>query len=163
MKFRVDVDELRKLKDELYKVNKYALEDLIIVKDGVEIEVDKVSMEDWRFIGLDNVSFILDGGYNSLLKWDKNGCSMDTGDFILQPYLEEGKPVIRNSIIIKNNPKSIRVVTYRDGGLSPHYTCFRPEECVLIERKEVPIKALVALEDYYRKNIYDPFDHTVGE
>lgn len=57
---RVDVERIRSIKAELKVINDADLRTLEFYEDGKKLEVDPAAVEDWRFTGLNNTTFIDD-------------------------------------------------------------------------------------------------------
>lgn len=57
-KVRVDVEEVMALKEQLSKINQLEFKNIEWFKDGVACNFDQDVLDDWRFIGLSNSSFI---------------------------------------------------------------------------------------------------------
>jgi hypothetical protein len=61
----VRVEYVKWLKSELKKVNDLDLENIKWVENNNVLEIDKKTIEDFEFLGLANVDFIMGGAYNT--------------------------------------------------------------------------------------------------
>ena len=60
---RVDIDRVLWLNEQCQEINSLQFEDIVWVKDGVEIEIDRTCFHNWMYLGLSNMTFILSGAY----------------------------------------------------------------------------------------------------
>jgi len=56
---QIDINEVLALKARLKEINKHELEDVVLVKDGVEIIVTQEAKDLWKFSGLSLSDYIL--------------------------------------------------------------------------------------------------------
>jgi len=59
----VDIERIKKIKDELAAINMAALGDIEFHENGKKIEISPKNIEDWRFVCLSNVDFITTNAY----------------------------------------------------------------------------------------------------
>ena len=64
---RVNIERLLALKKELNEINFQHLEDIEWCFDGELVEIPEKNIEEWKFIGLNNVDFITTGFYKEKL------------------------------------------------------------------------------------------------
>jgi len=60
---RVNIEHVRKIQAERMKINKSHLKDIEWYENGKKIEISPKKIEEFRFIGLNNLDFILSGFY----------------------------------------------------------------------------------------------------
>lgn len=54
----VPLEEVRAAINYLNEFNRLRLEEIVLTENGVPIEITKECLEEWRFIGLSNRSFV---------------------------------------------------------------------------------------------------------
>lgn len=59
----VVIEYIKWLQEERAKINRVALEDIEFFEDGMKLEIPKKIVEDFAFVGLNNIDFILSGFY----------------------------------------------------------------------------------------------------
>jgi hypothetical protein len=57
---RVDIERVRAIKAELKAINNVDLRTIEFYEDGKKLEIDPAVIEDWKFTGLTNTTFIDD-------------------------------------------------------------------------------------------------------
>lgn len=57
-KVRVDIEEVMALKAGLSKIDRLEFNDIVWFKDGDICDIDQGTLDDWRFTGLSNSSFV---------------------------------------------------------------------------------------------------------
>jgi hypothetical protein len=55
---RVKIEKVLDLLRQIEEINKYSLEEIEWIYNNESVEVSKKEIEDWKFTGLSNVSFI---------------------------------------------------------------------------------------------------------
>lgn len=60
---RVDIERIKALKAEFDEINKMDLDQIQFYEKGNHIEISQEQINEWKFIGLSNVYFILDEFY----------------------------------------------------------------------------------------------------
>jgi len=55
---RIDVEEIRKIDKRRREINELNLHDIEWYENGVRLNYTKEQLDEWRFIGLSNVSFV---------------------------------------------------------------------------------------------------------
>ena len=56
---RVDIEDIFKAQEVRSKINKPLTSELQFYKDGVEVDISKEELDEWDFIGLNNINFII--------------------------------------------------------------------------------------------------------
>lgn len=59
----VDIDHLKKRKKELLMINSIDLDEIQFYENGDRVEISKETLEQWKYIGLNNTDFITSGFY----------------------------------------------------------------------------------------------------
>jgi hypothetical protein len=59
LKFVVYIEDVKRLKKELMKINKIDLNKMILIKQGIKVEFTQKEINDFKFTGLNNTDFIL--------------------------------------------------------------------------------------------------------
>lgn len=59
----ITAEEIRELKERLRVINSYHFEDIEFYEDEKRIEVSKEQIQNWKYVGLNNVDFITSGAY----------------------------------------------------------------------------------------------------
>jgi len=59
----VNIERILELKEELRKINEVELSEIEFHKNGTKLEIDPKNIEDWAFVGLNNVDFITTQSY----------------------------------------------------------------------------------------------------
>jgi len=59
----VNIERILELKEELRKINEAELSDIEFHENGKKLEIDPKNIEDWAFVGLNNVDFITTHSY----------------------------------------------------------------------------------------------------
>jgi hypothetical protein len=59
----IDVEYVRRLKEELAAFNKLDLNEIEFYENGSKIEIAATVLEEWKFVGLNNADFIMDDVY----------------------------------------------------------------------------------------------------
>lgn len=67
---RVNVERIREIKEELRAINKKDLNDIEFFENGVELDIDKKTRDEFVYCGLNNTDFITTGIYNASKKND---------------------------------------------------------------------------------------------
>lgn len=62
---RIDVERIIALKAELRAMNDVLLEHWEIYENGVRVEVAKEAIEEWKYMGLNNVEFVTTEAYKT--------------------------------------------------------------------------------------------------
>lgn len=68
MKTRIDVEEIIKLKNRIFEINKLDLENIDFYENDVKIEIYQSLLDSWDYIGLSNTDFI----HTNYYKQDRN-------------------------------------------------------------------------------------------
>lgn len=63
---RIDVEKIIALKAELRAMNIVPLEQWELYENGERVEVTKEAIEEWKFIGLNNVDFVMCEAYKTM-------------------------------------------------------------------------------------------------
>jgi hypothetical protein len=56
---RVDVEDVFQANEELAKFERIKLDDIEFYRDGKKVEISKETIEQWKYIGLNNADLIL--------------------------------------------------------------------------------------------------------
>ena len=59
----VNIERIYELKEELRKINEAELSDIEFHENGKKLEIDPKNIEDWAFVGFNNVDFITTHSY----------------------------------------------------------------------------------------------------
>ncbi len=59
----VNIERILKLKEELRKINEVELSEIEFHENGKKLEIDQKNVDDWAFVGLNNVDFITTQSY----------------------------------------------------------------------------------------------------
>jgi hypothetical protein len=62
---KVDIEQVKAYRKYLSEVNDIPLEELQLFENGVQIEINPAIAEEWRFVGLCNVDFIMEEIYTA--------------------------------------------------------------------------------------------------
>ena len=60
---KIAVEYIRWLQNERLKINKVPLDEIEFYENGMKIVIDKTKIEDFKFIGLANIDFVLSDFY----------------------------------------------------------------------------------------------------
>ena len=66
--FCIDVEEIIKLKNRIFEINKLKLENIDFYENDVKIEIYQSLLDSWDYIGLSNTDFI----HTNYYKQDRN-------------------------------------------------------------------------------------------
>ena len=55
---RVDIERVRELLAEIAAINRVDLEAIEVYEHGEPVAISKEAIEDWRFVGLSNMTFL---------------------------------------------------------------------------------------------------------
>lgn len=58
-----DINHIKSLYDELYEINKYDLDQIIFTENGKKVDIDPDILKQYKFTGLDNITFIVSEFY----------------------------------------------------------------------------------------------------
>ena len=67
-KFEIAIEDVRAMQLRREEINRLPLEEIIWTEGGVPVSIDKKTIEDWRFVGLNNIDFITSGEYKEEIK-----------------------------------------------------------------------------------------------
>jgi hypothetical protein len=75
----VNINELRKLLKAIDEINEVDISTITWVEDGKVVEINPVTMKNWKYIGLSNTWFILTNAYK-----EQDDFSMEHDNFSME-------------------------------------------------------------------------------
>jgi len=76
-KTRVDVEHVLEIQKQRLAINKLNFDEIEWYKDGKKLEIDKQTLDDFEFTGLNNTDFIISNSYKQ-----KNGMFTSEPEFV---------------------------------------------------------------------------------